>query len=189
MHILRAVTGGQKLYVIGVLNIGIDQFALFVQVLCLFLERGLNAAAAQALADKLTRLLVGSKLLQIGQVAGGAQAELLQEGVGRAVDNGLPALGVAAKLAHQTLVHERRDDAVGVDAADALDHLARDGLVVGDDGQGLERRLRQFLRVPAQHIGLDHIVVGGVGKQPPAASDLAQLKAAVGLLILNLELG
>ena len=61
--------------------------------------------------------------------------------------------------------------------------------MVGDDGQSLERRLRQFLRVPAQHIGLDHIVVGGVCEQPPAAGNLAQLKAAVGLLILNLELG
>lgn len=72
MHILRGITGCQKLLDIGVLNIGIYQFALFVQVLSLLLERRLNAAAAQALADKLTRLLVGGKLLKVGQVAGGA---------------------------------------------------------------------------------------------------------------------
>ena len=108
----------------------------------MLLKRGLNAAAAQTLADKLARLLVGGKLLQIGQVAGGAQAELFQEGVGRAVDDGLTALGIAAELTHQTLVHKRRDDAVGIDAADALHHLARHGLVVCDHGQGLECRLR-----------------------------------------------
>ena len=61
--------------------------------------------------------------------------------------------------------------------------------MVCDDGQGFERRLRQLLRVPAQNIGLDHVVVGGMRKQAPAAGDLAQLKAAVGLLVLNLELG
>ena len=137
----------------------------------------------------MARLLVGSKLFQIGQVAGGAQAELFQEGVGRAVDDGLTALGVATELAHQALIHERRDDAVGVDAADALNNLARDGLVVGDDGQGLKRRLRQLLRVPAQHVGLDHVVIGGMRKQAPATGDLAELKTAVGLLVLYLELG
>ena len=62
-------------------------------------------------------------------------------------------------------------------------------LVVGDNGQGLERRLRQLLRVPAQHIGLYHIVVGGVRKQAPTTGDLAQLKTAVSLLVLNFELG
>ena len=58
------------------------------------------------------------------------------------------------------------------DAADALDHLARYGLVVCDDGQGFERRLGQLLRVPAQHIGFDHVVVSGVReqRQPPATS-------------------
>ena len=61
--------------------------------------------------------------------------------------------------------------------------------MVGDDGQGFERRLGKLLRIPAQHVSLDHIVVGGVRKQAPAAGDLAQLKAAVGLLVLNLELG
>ena len=192
MRILRSVVGGKCFLAtdcLDILNIGIQQLALFVQVLDLLLERRLNAAAAQALADKLARLLVGGKLLQIGQVAGGAQTELLQKGVGRAVNDGLTALGVATELAHQTLVNERRDDAVGVDAADALDHLARDGLVVGDHSKGLECRLRQFLRIPAQHIGLDHVMVGGMRKQAPAAGDLAQLKAAIGLLVLNFELG
>ena len=80
MQILRGLVddqGFQVLDCLNIFNIGIEQFALFVQVIGLLLERGLNAAAAQALADKLTRLLVGGKLLQVGQVAGGAQTELL----------------------------------------------------------------------------------------------------------------
>ena len=73
MHVLRGIVDNQGILVLGCLNIlntGIEQFALFVQVLGLLLERGLNTAAAQALADKLTRLLVGGELLQIGQIAG-----------------------------------------------------------------------------------------------------------------------
>ena len=80
-----------------------------------------------------------------------------------------------AALAHKALLLERADDAIGVDSADGPDALAGHRLVVGDDGQGLKRRLRQLLRVPAQHVGLDHVVVGGVRKQAPAAGDLAQL--------------
>ena len=103
MHILRGLIDDQGFQVLdcsNIFNIGIEQFALFVQVLGLLLERGLNTAAAQALTDKLARLLVGGKLLQIGQIAGGAQTELFQEGVGRAVDDGLTALGGAAERAH-----------------------------------------------------------------------------------------
>ena len=69
MRVLRSVVGGQEFlatYRLDIINIGIEQLALFVQVLGLLLERGLNTAAAQALADKLARLLVGGKLLQIG---------------------------------------------------------------------------------------------------------------------------
>ena len=61
MQILRGLVddqGFQVLDCLNIFNIGIEQFALFVQVIGLLLERGLNAAAAQALADKLTRLLV-----------------------------------------------------------------------------------------------------------------------------------
>ena len=52
--------------VIGVLNIGIEQFALFVQVLGLLLERGLNATTAQALADngQIARLCLAHKQVE-----------------------------------------------------------------------------------------------------------------------------
>ena len=73
MHILRGLVDDQVVLALDCLNIhniGIEQRALFVQVFGLLLERGLNAATAQALTDKLTRLLVGGKLLQIGQIAG-----------------------------------------------------------------------------------------------------------------------
>ena len=70
MQILRGLVDGQGLQVLdclNIFNIGIEQFALFVQILSLLFERGLNTAAAQALADKLTRLFVGGKLLQVGR--------------------------------------------------------------------------------------------------------------------------
>ena len=65
MQILRGrvdVQGALIFDCLNIFNIGIEQFTLFVQVLGLLLERGLNTPAAQALADKLTRLLVGCLL-------------------------------------------------------------------------------------------------------------------------------
>ena len=49
MQILRGLVddqGFQVLDCLNIFNIGIEQFALFVQIFGLFLERGLNAAAA-----------------------------------------------------------------------------------------------------------------------------------------------
>lgn len=69
MQFLRGLVDDQGLQVLdrlNIFNIGIEQFALFVQVLGLLLERGLNAAAAQALTDKLARLLVGGKRSRFG---------------------------------------------------------------------------------------------------------------------------
>lgn len=42
MHILRGFVDDQRILVLDCRNIGIEQFALFVQVLGLFLECGLN---------------------------------------------------------------------------------------------------------------------------------------------------
>lgn len=70
MQILRGLVddqGFQVLDCLNIFNIGIEQFALFVQVLGLLLERGLNAATAQALADKLARLLVGANCSRSGR--------------------------------------------------------------------------------------------------------------------------
>ena len=49
MQILRGLVDDQALQVLdclNIFNIGIEQFTLFVQVLGLLLERGLNTAAA-----------------------------------------------------------------------------------------------------------------------------------------------
>ncbi len=92
---------------------------------------------------------------------------------------------VAAGLSHEALVHKARNDAVRVDAADGLDALASHRLVVGDDGERLQRGLGEAARVPAHDEGLHLVVEGGVGEEAPAAGHLAQLEAAVGVGVLG----
>ena len=174
---------------IGVLFcLGIDELAFIFEVAVGFLQCGGNGAAGKALADVLAGLLVGGKLLEVGQVTRAAQAELLQKRRSRSIDDGLAALGVASHLAHEALVDERGDDAVGVDAADALHGLARHRLVVGDDCERFQSGLRELLGVPAHNECLDLVMIGRMREQAPPSCDLAQLKAAVGLLVLDLEL-
>ena len=84
--------------------LGIQQVALLLQVLLRLLQGGLDGAAASAFADKLARLLVRCELLKIGQVAHAAKTELLQECRRGAVENCLPALGIASHLANKALI-------------------------------------------------------------------------------------
>ena len=166
-----------------------DELALLVDVGGGLLEGGLDGAAREALADELLGLLVRGELLQVGQLAQALEAEALEECLGGGVADGLGALRVSARLSHEALVDEARDDAVGVDAADGLHALACHGLVVGDDGQGLERGLGEPAGVPAHDERLDLVVERRVGEQAPAAGDLAQLEAAVGVGVLGGEVG
>ncbi len=170
---------------------GLDlRFSLCLELVLRFvLKHGLDGASGEALADEAARLLVGRKVLEGRQLADAPQAKVLEEQARRAPELCLAAVGGAAHLAHEALLAQRGDDAVGVDAADGADALARDGLVVGDDGERLERGLREAPRVPAHHVVSHLVVVGGVGEQAPAARDLAQLEAAVGVGVLGGELG
>ena len=98
-------------------------------------------------------------------------------------------LGRASQLTYQPLLNQGRDDGIRIHATHGLHALARDRLVVGNDGKGLERSLRELPRVPAQDIALHDIVVGRMREEAPAACDLAQLEATVRVGILCRELG
>ena len=89
------------------------------------------------------------------------EAEALQEQRGGAVEHGLARALVAGHLVDQAPVHQGADHAVDVDAADRRDLGPGEGLLVGHDGQGLQRRARQPGRLALQHVALH--VGGGVG--------------------------
>ena len=113
---------------------------------------------------------------------------MLEEQARRAPELGLAAVPLAADLADEALLLERAYDAVGVDAADGADPLAGDGLVVCDDGERLEGGLREPAGVPGEDVVGDLVMVGGVGEEPPAARDLAELEPPVRVRVLGSEL-
>ena len=98
-------------------------------------------------------------------------------------------LAIMAHLAHQALLAQRRNDAIGVHPADGAHALTGDGLVVGNDGKCLQRRLREAPLVPREHVGSNLVMEGRVREEAPPACDLAQLEASVGVGILSRELG
>ena len=99
----------------------------------------------------------------------------------------MTVLGVMPHLAHQALLAQGRNDAVGVHAADGPHALARNRLVVSNNGQGLEGRLREAPLIPREHVVGDLVVEGRVREEAPPSSDLAQLEATVCVCILGRE--
>ena len=85
--------------------------------------------------------------------------------------NGRPGRVGAAQLDDEAAMQQRADGVVGVDAADALDGRLRDGLAVGDDGQGLEAGRRQPDRVRADVAGDERAALGGRRQLDPVAID------------------
>ena len=75
----------------------------------------------------------------------GGEAEMLEEGGRGAVENGATGAFSAANFFDEAFGEERFDDGVGVDAAQALEARAGDGLLVGDDGEGFNRRAAEAL--------------------------------------------
>ena len=98
-------------------------------------------------------------------------------------------LGVTPKLSNKTLIDKGGYNAIGVDAANALDHLARHRLVVGNDGKRFKCGLRKALRVPGKDKRLDLLMECRMSEQAPSAGNLAQLDATVFFLVFNLKLG
>ena len=58
-----------------------------------------------------------------------------------------------------------------------------DRLPVGDDGQGLERGLRQAAALPVTQEVLDDVGVGRSGEEPHPAGDLTQFETGVALVV------
>src|SRR5580692_4591304 len=106
------------------------------------------------------------------------QAEPLQEVPGRR-EQDRARLRVGACLLHQPAKHQGADHAVAVDAAHRRYPGAAHRLPVGDDGQGLERRLGQPDLLAVAHESLHDRGALLAGVVTPAAGHLAQLEAAL----------
>ena len=91
----------------------------------------------------------------------------------------------AAAHAHPARLHQHVERALGDrDAADLLDVGARHRLVIGDDGERLDRRARQLallLVLARQQPGKI-----GRGAERPAAGDAHEIDAALGVVALQL---
>ena len=129
------------------------------------------------------------KLFDAGKLVDVFQAEAEEEILGRLVEDGAADDLFAAGGGDELARHQAAEDAAGVDAADLGDLGRGDGLLVGDDGEGLEGlegelqgRLQRFDEAA------DGVVVLGLGGEAVAAGDLADLEAAVGGGVVGDEL-
>ena len=110
-----------------------------------------SSGSAAAPASRIGRHARGEQagalqLLDARQVADLLQAEMIEEGVGRAVGHRTAGRAAAAAHAHPFGLQQRVERALGgLDAADVLDLGAGHRLVVGDDRQHFERGARQLL--------------------------------------------
>ena len=136
-------------------------------------------SCGKALSDERARGIVGGELGKVGQIGGGAQAELLQKRARRGVERGVAGRVRSPRLAHEALFHQGVDGAVGVHAAHARHLGARRGLGICHDCERFHGGLGELAGVPGKDVLLDELVVGGVRVQPPAARNLAQLDSAV----------
>ena len=105
---------------------------------------------------------------------------MLQEAVGRGVGHRPAGRTPASAQAHEAHLQQHVQGAARQGhAAHAFDLGAGDGLVVGDDGEGLQRRTRQATRLLAL-LGHQEAEVFG-GAETPAAGDLIQLDPPPGV--------
>ena len=82
------------------------------------------------------------------------------------------------------------DDPARVHAADLVDFRNCHGLAIGDDGQGLERRLRQANgRLETLDEFPQHFVVLGLGREFVAAGDGPDLDAVRRALVVRNQFG
>src|ERR1700761_3691934 len=114
---------------------------------------------------------------QVRQLVQGRHSEALKEVAGGAVQD-RAGLGVGPRVLNEPAQHERPDHAVAVDAAHRGDSGPADRLPVGDDGQGLKRRLGEpdFLAVPDEPLDERGAVFSSI--EAPAARYLPQVEAA-----------
>ena len=144
-------------------------------------ERGAACfvSCGKPLANKRARGIVRRELGKVGQIGGGAKAELLQKRARRGVKRRVPWSIRNPRFAHEAFFHQGVDRAVGVHAAHARHLGARRGLGICHNRERLHGGLGELAGVPGKDVLLDELVVGGMRVQPPTARHLAQLDAAV----------
>src|SRR5215471_6385058 len=114
---------------------------------------------------------------EVRQVLQAGQAQPLQEVRRGPVQDGA-GLGIGAGFLDQAAQHQGAHHAVAVDPADGRDAGPADRLAVGHHGQGLQRSLGEADLLPVADEPLDQRRAILARVEPPAAGDLAQVKAA-----------
>jgi hypothetical protein len=120
------------------------------------------------------------ELLHRGQLGDVLQAEAQQELARGFVENGPADDRLAAGGGDQLAGQQRTEDAGRIHAANLVDFGRGDRLLVGDDGQGFQRRQRELeRRLQALDKEPHRVVALGLGGHAVAAGDLANLDAAI----------
>ena len=143
----------------------------------------LGTGHAQAVLEGLDHVGAGHELGQGRQVGQRVEAEPLQEQLGRTPQQRLARAGVAADLVDVAARLQGAQHAVGIDAPDGGDLGPGDRLLVGHDGQRLQRRGRQARRLALEHEALHVGGEVGVALVAPAAGDPHELEAGAGLVV------
>src|SRR5205085_11318018 len=133
----------------------------------------LGKADVRTWADEPGRL----QFLDAGQIAPIAQAEMREEPLARNPSD-RPTRRLAPSLGHDpTSLHEDIERAAAHDdAADLLDLATGNGLVIGDDGERLDRCARELPRYRLFELELGPKIRRGAER--PAAGDAHDIDAA-----------
>ena len=104
-----------------------------------------TAAESASMGGRRLRQQAGAlQFLEPGQVGEALEAEMIEEGLGRAIGDRPAGRAAAAAHADPAGLHQQVQRALaGCDAAHLLDFGAGRRLVIGDDGEGFERGARQ----------------------------------------------
>src|SRR5215207_11664904 len=124
------------------------------------------------------------EVLDVRQLAQVLEAELEEEVFRRAVHHRAADRLLAPLGDDEALVQQRLDGRGGLDAAYLEDLGDGDGLLVGDDGERLQRGERELGARLRLEVGADVLVVFGARGELPAARHLAQHQPAVALVEL-----
>ena len=125
------------------------------------------------------------QLVQAGQILDRVEAEMLEELRGRAVGHRPTRRAAAAAQFDPARLQQHVDGAFrGAHPPDLLDLGAGDRLVIGDDGERLQRRARQAALLDRLLLQQEGQIVGGAER--PFAGDAHQIDAARGIGALQL---
>jgi hypothetical protein len=129
------------------------------------------------------RVRLASELFELfhaGQLAHVVESEAQQEFLGGLIEDRAADDVFASGGGDELAIDERAEDAGCVDAADLADLGRGDRLLVGDDGEGFQRRQREpDGRLQALGEGAHRVVMLGLGGHAEAVGDVADLHAAV----------